>query len=511
MITSAALVLFAWAAPVNPAPAVERPAPELNVYYETDFQGLRFTANLYGALGGEYALIASMEGVPPVMLGRAEMGEPIVFKVREAYLEDLPAPVRLFAAFYRGRELTFTKPADLVLGREMLCEELNFNYKIGSDREMLRGRQITDEWVDMGMLVSARNNVFTHPDKAILFDTADITGGDTDLLTPNPAGFNNDVAFGKVLIVAENDRDLAPVDNFVDDPDDEAGGGSIYFDFEGGAAICSVTLLDIDEKPGTELRFYRDGDFEIPDETLSVFSLGDGSVQEVNFAEFDVDRFEVYFAGSGAVARADVSPCPRMVNFDETTTGVPMVFRAGERMEEQYAVMGLHISARNNHGSHPDMAILFDSENPTGGDFDLLTPNPLVPGNDTPLGYVMIIAENDVDVAPFDGYVDDPDDEATGGVMTFRFDSDVLFLSAHVLDVDGKEFDFWRFYDKDGFLLAPDIVIPDLPDGNVQVIQPFLAGVRTAELHLGGSGAVTRLQYCIETPPPCGQPPVVPN
>ena len=510
MITSTALVLLAWATPIPPAPAVERPVPELNVHYETDLQGLRFTANLHGAEGGQYAVIASMEGFRPIMMGRAEMGAPVVFKFREGYLEMLPAPVRFFAAYYRGRALTFSKPADLVLGRQMICEELNFNHKIGSDRGMLRGRQINYEWVDMGMIVSARNNVFTHPDKAILFDTADITGGDTDLLTPNPAGFNNDVAFGNVLIVAENDRDLLPTDSFVDDPDDEAGGGSIFFDFEGGAGICSVTLLDIDEKPGTELRFYRNGNFEIPDETLSVFSLGDSSVQQIFFAEFDVDRFEVYFQGSGAVARADIIPCPRMVNFDETSTGVPMTFRAGEDMEEQYSFMGMHVSARNNNDEHPDKAILFDSENPTGDDFDLLTPNPAVPGNDTPLGFVMIIAENDVDGAPFDGYVDDPDDEASGGVMTFRFDSDVLFLSAHVLDVDGKEFDFWRFYDKDGFELQT-IVIPDLPDGNVQVIQPFLAGVRTAELHLGGSGAVTRLQYCIETPPPCGQPPVVPN
>ena len=506
MFLSTSLALLSCAALASPAPLADRRAPELNVYYETDPLGYKFTARLEGATGQIYAVFAHADGFAPLLLGRTQIGHNINFTASREAVESLEFPISFTAKFVRRNQLVTTGPADLLLGVSQPCEELNFNHTIGSDEGMVAGNLIDDEWTEMGMTVSARNKNASHPDKAILFDSANPTGGDDDLMTPNPAGFDNDTALGHVLIIAENDEDSAPGDDLVDDPDDEAAGGSLYFDFNNKATICSATLLDIDEALGTELRFYRNGDLATPDETISILTLGDGSVQRVEFNESEVDRFEVYFKGSGAVGRIELVPCPQIVNFDETSTGASLAFQTGETIAEQYTGIGLHISAINNDGDHPDKVILFDTANPTGGDDDLLTPNPMVAGNDTALGFVMIIAENDGDTMPMDGLVDDPDDEAAGGTIFFRFDSDVTILSATVLDVDANEVDFWRFLDKDDNEIAK-ITIPDLPNGNVQLISPNISGVRRAMLQLGGSGAITALRFCPDPAPTTGTPP----
>ena len=109
----------------------------------------------------------------------------------------------------------------------------------------------------------------------------------------------------------------------------------------------------------------------------------------------------------------------------------------------------------------------------------------------------MIIAEDDVDVAPADGLVDDPDDEAAGGTITFDFEHDVTIESVTLLDVDGSEVDFLRFSGADAMEIT-SILVPDLPDGSVQVIDPDVSGVRKAVLELGGSGAITSLKFCPE-------------
>ena len=193
-------------------------------------------------------------------------------------------------------------------------------------------------------------------------------------------------------------------------------------------------------------------------------------------------------------------PCPKLVNFDERTLGQPLDLKTGENITTQFLDLGLTIDANNATSGHPDKAILFDSENPTGGDFDLQTPGFGV-DNDTPLGKILIIAENDVD-ANMDGLVDDPDDEQHGGEMNFRFATDVRFIGATILDVDGTRADSFNLYD------AADVLITTIPiqilgDNSVQILSsdPPIDGVRRAELVLGGSGAVTRLRFC---PTPAG-------
>jgi len=105
----------------------------------------------------------------------------------------------------------------------------------------------------------------------------------------------------------------------------------------------------------------------------------------------------------------------------------------------------------SNSGGGPDLCIVFDSEDPSGGDVDLGTPNEDFDGpgkgkggeegaegeNDDALGNVIIVAENDDDDND-DGVVDEPDDESGGGTLWLHF-SHPGHLSFSIVDVDEDE------------------------------------------------------------------------
>lgn len=106
---------------------------------------------------------------------------------------------------------------------------------------------------------------------------------------------------------------------------------------------------------------------------------------------------------------------PVTIDFETNANGVPL--SAGSIINNQWHTNDIHISASNNHGSHPNKAIIFNSNNPTGGDSDLGSPwSTGNVGADSDLGNILIIAEDSIDTDG-DGLVDDPDDEAKGGVI----------------------------------------------------------------------------------------------
>ena len=80
----------------------------------------------------------------------------------------------------------------------------------------------------------------------------------------------------------------------------------------------------------------------------------------------------------------ELVPCPKLVNFDERSLGAPLNFPAGTPIDSQFQDVGLTIVPDNAVAGHPDQAILFDTENFTGEDPDLMTPGPGI-NNDTPL------------------------------------------------------------------------------------------------------------------------------
>jgi len=161
-----------------------------------------------------------------------------------------------------------------------------------------------------------------------------------------------------------------------------------------------------------------------------------------------------------------------------------------------------------SEGPHNSL-VIFDSSHPTGGDFDLGTPHqdfggPGVglggaagtPGeNAQPLGNVLIIAEDLHDFSPEDGLVDDPDDEARGGLITADFPVPVTVDYIKILDMDDRaRGSSIKLYDE--VSLLADIDIPLLGDNSVQTID--LHGyhdLTRMEIFFRGSGAIAELQF----------------
>ncbi len=121
---------------------------------------------------------------------------------------------------------------------------------------------------------------------------------------------------------------------------------------------------------------------------------------------------------------------------------------SGTQVTNQYEQqLGVVIEAESGRSNGHDVALLFNSASPTGGDNDLGTPNEQYggpgkgngqnagAGNDTSLGKILIIAENTKDENN-DGLIDNPDDEAKGGRITFTFPQPAAVLDVKVVDVE---------------------------------------------------------------------------
>jgi hypothetical protein len=169
------------------------------------------------------------------------------------------------------------------------------------------------------------------PHALILFNSAAPTGGDVDLGAPNEsfggpgigAGGEagqpgqNDQPLGQLLIIAEDTEDVSPRDGLVDDPDDEAGGGLIRFDFDEPTIVHSVVMVDIDERNRAGFSLYN-GNQLVGTAQASVY--GDNSVESVNLRDFgEVTRLDTELVGSGAIARIEYSRATTAV--ERTTWG----------------------------------------------------------------------------------------------------------------------------------------------------------------------------------------------
>ncbi len=217
------------------------------------------------------------------------------------------------------------------------------------------------------------------------------------------------------------------------------------------------------------------------------------------------------FAQESAPACEDV----RVIDFDAPG------LEAGEVLSGQYAALGVQLSATNNVGGHPDIAIVFDSAAPTGGDHDLGTPNQAFDGpgvgsgggagmpgeNADALGNIAIVAERAVD-QNHDGLVDNPDDEGGGGAIHFHFDSPVEILEVEILDIDDQgSAGVVEALDNVGATVALGDMLP-YGDNSVQVVTMNAADVSTLNVVFPGSGAVARVAYCERTVvPPSATPP----
>ena len=199
---------------------------------------------------------------------------------------------------------------------------------------------------------------------------------------------------------------------------------------------------------------------------------------------------------------------PGAIDFDTDANGNPIA--AGTWIGEQWSAWGVHISGFGRQG-YPDQVIAFDSANPTGGDWDLGTPNEDFGGpgrgvggeagqpgaNMTAQGNVLILAQDLVGGNP----VSNPNDSFAGGELVFTFDQPYQVASVKMLDVDGDEDDnYVDVFDVDGDLIKR-VFFPPLGDNSFQEVAIDATNVGSLRFFLKGSGAISTLIFCDDDEP----------
>ncbi|SDZ95172.1 SdrD B-like domain-containing protein [Rubrimonas cliftonensis] len=148
-----------------------------------------------------------------------------------------------------------------------------------------------DEFVRIDKLTF--ESVAPTENRAMIFDTDHITGGDHDLA-------NGD---RKVLIISE--------DGDSSDPDDNAQGGQFHLDFDVPSDVASFKLID-SEEGGTVIAYDADG-VQIGD-VIQLPKLADGSVATVTVDREGVSKLVITLNGSGAIDdlcfKGDEQPAP---------------------------------------------------------------------------------------------------------------------------------------------------------------------------------------------------------
>lgn len=130
------------------------------------------------------------------------------------------------------------------------------------------------------------------------------------------------------------------------------------------------------------------------------------------------------------------------------------------------------ISAQCNNGMQ--IAMIFDSENPTGGDPDLAVD----------LGKILIISE--------DGDQSDPDDANAGGIITFEFATPKYLDTLTLIDVE-ESGSCVRAYDQFGNMMDEILFTSD--DCGCVRVDLYMFEVSRLEVEFLGSGAIDDFNY----------------
>jgi len=140
------------------------------------------------------------------------------------------------------------------------------------------GTELSDQYE--GVTIEAqRNKNNTDQNDAMVFDSSNPTGGDTDLASSTQ---------GNVLIISE--------DNDSSDPDD-AVGGSVTFSFDKPASIYDIKVIDTEEGGTITL---KDANGNVI-ATFDIPRIGDGEVDQVIMDVEGVSSMTVELNGSGAI------------------------------------------------------------------------------------------------------------------------------------------------------------------------------------------------------------------
>jgi hypothetical protein len=200
------------------------------------------------------------------------------------------------------------------------------------------GTPLTEVLPDDGgwMNVHVRNHG-GGPDLCIVYDSANPTGGDTDLGTPNDdfggpgdgrggeegEEGENAVALGKIIIIAEDDED-SDDDGLVDEPDDESGGGIVWLEFS-HAGRLTLTLIDVDgDEEEPRLYLFKEGELV---GCAEGDNPGDNSAQTLDLSEYgDIDAVRIHLDGSTGIGGI-LLDVPQVGVESATWSGIKGMFR----------------------------------------------------------------------------------------------------------------------------------------------------------------------------------------
>lgn len=264
-----------------------------------------------------------------------------------------------------------------------------------------------------------------------------------------------------------------------------------------------------------EFRNIEPGNYEISEVQMSGFRQtypegGKHAVSAVinnNFINLDF--------GNTRDGRSYSCENPVILDFDSDSSRNPIL--KGQLIDSEYSAQGVAISAKNFNPSHPQKAIIFDSNNPSGNingdhlkDIDLGTPNKMFggpgdsqtgdgfePSNYLRLNNLLTIPDNDVDTSPADGYVDDPNDEPAGGEFTFIFSRLFSFDSVQYIDLDHNSGEVRGFSDASSTAQVFSIPVEKDNGNSVQtVVGDATTQIKSLKLKANDSHAIDSVVLC---------------
>lgn len=153
----------------------------------------------------------------------------------------------------------------------------------GEGNALFAGDVIDDEFFNEFGLTISTADVSSRkggPNPAMIFDSNNPTGGDSDLATD---GQNN------ILIISE--------DNDSSDPDDNGRGGTFVFEFDNAVDVNGLTFIDAES--GAVVSAFGEGGVLLDE--VRVNKMADGEVLAVEFDFDDVATLTVKSGGSFAV------------------------------------------------------------------------------------------------------------------------------------------------------------------------------------------------------------------
>ncbi len=172
---------------------------------------------------------------------------------------------------------------------------IDFSVDGSAQNALVAGNIISEQFSNLGVGISVRGG---QTNQGMIFDGRNITGEDWDL------AFN-----GNLLIISE-DGDAA-------DPDDDALGGTIHFEFDSLTNFFQAGVLDVEDS-GSYVEFHRGNELLA---TTQLQGLGDNSHQFITAPTgIEFDSAVVYLNSSGGITEFSYGSLPQAFTSLSATT-----------------------------------------------------------------------------------------------------------------------------------------------------------------------------------------------